>query len=244
MKKYQFRAHRGGMSYTPENTLPAYAEAIRLGMDFLETDPQFTKDGVIVLMHDYTINRTCRNADGSKIEGDVYVRDLTYEELLQYDAGIRMGEKFRGTKIPTLDQLLELCEGKDVIVELDKKITTAEIEPLLDTVARHKAKVAFFSADIERIQRIQQRFPDAMIVYEGVISEEMLDAVTAIVAPENLMIWCYLDMPNFSWLESSRKTSPEICALIKKYGRLGIGNINHTFDVYMAMQYDPDMIEL
>jgi len=244
MKQYQFRAHRGGSSYTPENTMPAFIEAVRLGFEYIETDPQLTRDGVLVLMHDYNINRTCRNADGSPIEGDVFVKDLTYEELLQYDAGIRMGEKFRGTKIPTLDELLAYAEGKDVIIELDKKIATEEIDCMIDVVLRHKAQVAFFAADVERIKKIQSRIPDANIVYEGVITEKLLQEVTSLVSPEHLTIWCYLDMPNFAWLEPSRKTSPEICALIKKYGRLGIGNINHTFDVRMAMQYDPDIIEL
>ncbi|MBQ8310041.1 MAG: hypothetical protein IJX80_03400 [Clostridia bacterium] len=242
--KYQFRAHRGGSSYTPENTMPAFIEAVRLGFEYIETDPQLTRDGVLVLMHDSSINRTCRNADGSAIDGDVYIKDLTYEELLQYDAGIRMGEKFKGTKIPTLDELLAYVEGKDVIVELDKKVPTAEIDRLIDVVLRYKAKVSFLCADIERIQRIQSRIPDANILYEGVISEEMLQKVTALVAPEHLIIGCYLDLPNFAWLEESRKTSTERCALIKKYGRLSIGNVNHTFDVRMAMQYDPDIIEI
>ena len=244
MKKYAFRAHRGGSSYTPENTMPAFEEAIRQGFEYIETDPQFTKDGEIVLMHDYCINRTCRNADGSQIEGEVCVKDLTYEELLQYDAGIRMGDAFRGTKIPTLDELLTLAEGSDSIIELDKKIPTDKIDRMLDVVARHKAKVAYFSADLERIKKIQERFPDANIVYEGVISVEMLEAVTALVKPEHLTIGWYLDLPNFSWLEQSRKTSVETCALIKKYGKLVIGNVNHTFDVRMAMQFDPDIIDL
>ena len=242
--KYQFRAHRGGMSYMPENTLPAYEEAIRLGFEYLETDPQFTKDGVLVLMHDYNINRTCRNADGSPIEKDVLVRESTYEELLQYDAGIRMGEEFRGTKIPRLDELLALCEGKDVIVELDKKVSTAELDLMMDVVEKYNTNVAYFCADIERIQKVQSRCPDANIVYEGPATDEMLEQVSAMVAPEHLTIWLYLDMPNFHWLEPIRKTSPENCARVKKYGRFGIGNIVNTFDVREAMKYDPDIIEL
>ncbi len=245
MKQYQFRAHRGGSSYTPENTMPAFEEAIRQGFEVIETDPQLTKDGVIVLMHDHSINRTCRNADGSPIEEEVCVREHTYEELLQYDAGIRMGEEFRGTKIPTLDELLTLAEGKNVCIDLDKKITTEELEPLLDAVARYNARVAFFCADTARIRKIQTRFPEANIVYEGETADEDLQAVTALVKPEHLTIWLYLNKPNFSsWLEPLRLTSPENCARVKKYGRLGIANINHTFDVREAMQYDPDIIEI
>ena len=242
--KYQFRAHRGGISYTPENTIPAFEEAIRLGFEYVETDPQLTRDGVLVLMHDYNINRTCRNTDGSPILEDVFVKDLTYEELLQYDAGIRMGEQFKGTKIPRLEELLALCEGKDVIVELDKKVPTEDLDVMFDVVEKYKANVAFFCADIERIQKVQSRFPDANIVYEGPATDEILSEVAKLVDPSHLTIWVYLDMPNFAWLDPIRKTSPENCARVKKYGRLGIGNIVNTFDVREAMKYDPDIIEM
>lgn len=245
MKKIQFRAHRGVSAYAPENTMPAFEEAVAQKIEFIETDPQFTKDGVIVLMHDSTINRTCRNADGTEIQMPLRVCDLTYKELLQYDAGIRKGEQFRGTKIPTLEELLAFAEGKDVIIELDKKIPTKDMDALLDIVEKYDTQVAFFCADVERIQKVQSRFQDARIVYEGLTREEDLQAVTSLVKSENLIIWVYLDKPNFSsWLEPLRLTSPETCARVKKYGRLGIGNINHTFDVREALQYDPDVIEL
>ena len=244
MKKLQFRAHRGVSAYAPENTMPAFREAVAQKIDFIETDPQFTKDGVIVLMHDGTINRTCRNPDGTEIQTALQVCDLTYEELLQYDAGIRMGEEFRGTKVPKLEELLAFAEDKDVIIELDKKIPTKDMDALFDVVEKYNTKVAFFCADVERIQKIQSRFPDARINYEGLTREEDLQAVTRLVKDENLIIWVYLDKPNFSWLEPLRRTSPETCARVKRYGRLGIGNINHTFDVREALQYDPDVIEL
>ena len=119
-----FRSHRGGVYVTPENTVPAFKAAFEAGFEQIETDPQLTRDGIVVLMHDSTVNRTCRNADGTKIEKSVPVCEATYEELMQYDAGICMGEEFRGTKIPRLDELLELLDGSDVVLDLDKKITT------------------------------------------------------------------------------------------------------------------------
>ena len=73
-----FRSHRGGTYYTPENTMPAFRSAFEAGFEQIETDPQMTRDGVIVLMHDSSINRTCRNADGSRIDSELKVSDLTY----------------------------------------------------------------------------------------------------------------------------------------------------------------------
>lgn len=244
MKKYEYCAHRGCSHYAPENTLPAFQEAIRQGVDYIETDPQFTKDGVIVLIHDFSVNRTCRHPDGSEITPEYKVSDLTYGELMAFDAGIAMDERFRGTKIPTLEQLLALAEGTGTVIELDKKIGTHELDPMLDLVAKYKTRVAFSCADTARIQKIQSRFPDALIVYDGMNTEEDLRAVTSLVKYENLIVRVYLDKPNFSWLHPMRLTSPETCARIKKYARLGIGNIRFTFDVREAMQYDPDVIEL
>ena len=132
-----YRSHRGCLYYAPENTLPAFKIALELGFDYIETDPQLTEDSVVVLMHDDSINRTCRNADGSPIGKTVIPSKATYGELLQYDAGIAMSKDFAGTKIPTLDELLTICEGKNVIVALDKKIPTDKCGGFLRTVFKN-----------------------------------------------------------------------------------------------------------
>lgn len=158
-----YRSHRGGSYYTPESTMPAFLDALAQGFEYIEVDPRYTKDGKIILLYDDTINRTCRNADGSKIEQPIAPEDYTYEELLQYDAGIAHGDAFKGTKIPLLEEVLQLAEGKDVIIALDKKIGADEMEPLFNLIAKYKTKVSFSAADLERIAIVQARFPDARI---------------------------------------------------------------------------------
>lgn len=239
-----FRSHRGGNQYTPENTMPAFRAAFRAGFEQIETDPQMTRDGVIVLMHDKTINRTCRNADGSLIDRPVYVSESTYEELLQYDAGIAFSEEFRGTRIPRLEELLELLDGSDVLLDLDKKIPTDKLDPLLDLVSRYHVKVEFSTADTQRIKRILARIPDAYIDYDGVNTDEALEKVTALVRPDRLSVWVYLDKPNFAWLTDRDKASPEVCARVKRHATLGIANVNHPEDVREALLLDPDIIEV
>jgi len=239
-----YRSHRGGVYYTPENTMPAFRAALTENFAYIETDPCFTRDGVIVLHHDGTINRTCRLADGSPIPGRIALRDLTYAELMQYDAGIAAGAAFRGTRIPKLEELLAAAEGTGVIIALDKKISTEEIDPLLDLVGRYSTKVCFSVRDTERIVRIQKRFPDAMIDYDGNTTEEDLRAVTELVKPENLLVWLYLDKPNFAWLTDRYKASPENCARVKRFARLGIGNVNNPYDVREALEYEPDVLEI
>ena len=238
----QFRAHRGHAAY-PENTLIAFQKAMEAGFEVLETDPQLTRDGVIVLMHDYEINRTCRNRDGSLIEREVRVSESTYGELLQYDAGIACGEEFRGTPIPRLEELLELLDGTDTILDLDKKIPTDGLDVLLELVAKYNVRAEFSCGDIARIEKVLSRLPNALINYDGQTTEEILSKIRSIVPYDQLIVWMYYDNPHFAWLTDRYKTSPENCARVKKYARLGIANVLNTYEMRDAMLWGADVIE-
>ncbi len=239
-----YRSHRGGVYYTPENTLPAFRDALRQGFASIETDPCFTKDGKIILLHDATINRTCRNSDGTQITDQIYHKDLNYDELLSFDAGIYKDEKFRGTKVPLLEELLTLAEGTETFIALDKKIPTDKLDALFDVVEKYKTKVSFSCKDTERIRVILDRFPDAFIDYDGNTTEDDLQAVCELVPHEQLIVWLYLDKPNFAWLTDRYKTSFENCERVKKYAKLGIANTANAYDVFEAIKYDPYMIEV
>ncbi|MBC3784190.1 glycerophosphodiester phosphodiesterase [Spirosoma utsteinense] len=93
-------AHRGCLDTHPENTLPAFKEAIRLGAQMIEFDIQLTKDNALVIMHDETVDRTT-NGTGK-------VADLTLAQIRQLDAGIKKGQVFAGTAIPTFDEVLAI----------------------------------------------------------------------------------------------------------------------------------------
>jgi glycerophosphoryl diester phosphodiesterase len=93
-------AHRGGMATQPENTLPAFREALRLGAHMIEFDVRLTRDGALALMHDAKVDRTT--------DGEGRFSDLTLEELRRLDAGARMDARFAGTRIPTFDETLAI----------------------------------------------------------------------------------------------------------------------------------------
>ena len=128
--------HRGYNTEAPENTIPAFKMSKRKGFNFVETDVQFTSDAVAVLIHDTTINRTARNSDGSSVgSSDIYVSNLTYEQLLQYDFGIWKGEQWAGTKIPRFDDFITLCKNINLCPYIELKAgTEAQIQGLIDTV--------------------------------------------------------------------------------------------------------------
>ncbi len=105
-------AHRGGSLEAPENTLAAFRHAIELGMGFVELDVQMSSDGELVVIHDETLDRT---TDGTGAVGD-----YTFEELRQRDAGSWFGAEYKGQRIPTLREALEMCvhAGVGVVIEL------------------------------------------------------------------------------------------------------------------------------
>lgn len=113
MKKSLNIAHRGFSGKFPENTMRAFTEAVTAGCDGIETDLHLTKDGVLVICHDETIERTT--------DGSGFIAEQNYIDLCKFDAGIKYGREFAKEKIPTLDELLEFVKGKALLINLELK---------------------------------------------------------------------------------------------------------------------------
>jgi len=97
------QAHRGAAGLAPENTLAAFRIAIELGADATELDLQATKDGVVVVIHDDTVDRTT--------DGRGRIGDLRLAEIKQLDAGAKFSAAFRGERVPTLRELIDLVKS-------------------------------------------------------------------------------------------------------------------------------------
>lgn len=96
----QVIAHRGGpAAYGPENTLRAFRNAVDGGIDWLEFDVQRTQDGVLVVIHDETLERTT-NGSGN-------VKDLTFEQIRALDAG-------DGEQVPSFEEVIALAKSAGV----------------------------------------------------------------------------------------------------------------------------------
>ena len=106
-------AHRGASGYAPENTLAAFRKAVAMGLSFIETDLQLSRDARFVAIHDDTVNRTT-NGQGS-------VHDMTLAELRRLDAGSWFGSSFVGERIPTLEEILEFAKRHDIVFYLELK---------------------------------------------------------------------------------------------------------------------------
>ncbi len=119
----QLVAHRGASAYAPEHTIDAYTLALSQGADFVEQDLAVTKDGVLVCIHDLTLERTTNVEDvfpnrfvEQKGSGAAVRRwlvgDFTLAELKTLDAGAWFDKKYTGARIPTFQEAIDLVKGK------------------------------------------------------------------------------------------------------------------------------------
>jgi glycerophosphoryl diester phosphodiesterase len=111
IRKIDNVAHRGATGYAPENTIAAFDKGVEMKADYIEIDVQRSKDGELVIIHDTTVDRTTN--------GTGYIKDLTFEQLRQLDAGSWKGEQFTGERIPAFDEILDRYHGKTgILIEL------------------------------------------------------------------------------------------------------------------------------
>ena len=132
-------AHQGGEKLWPSNTMLGFRESFKLGADVLDADAQLSKDGVLVLIHDTSVDRTTN--------GRGRVADLTVAELQALDAGYRFspdrGKTFpfrgKGCRIPTLEELLLEFPGMRIGLEL-KQTDPSACRVLIELLERLNAR--------------------------------------------------------------------------------------------------------
>ena len=183
--------HRGYNFDTPENTLPAFAKSKLMGFDAIEADLRYTSDGVAVMLHDDSINRTARNADGSELSETVNIWSITYEQALTYDYGIWMGTQYAGTKIPTLDETLLLCKqlGLEIWLDIKPVLTDARVQEVIASIKATGMDdhVVFMSGNTAMLLNFSETFPRATLL-TGISSytqEGINDAIARVQELQN-----------------------------------------------------------
>ena len=130
-------AHRGGGGLFPENTLEAFADSVKLGVDFLELDVHSTKDGTLVVMHDGSIDRT---TDGRGMVSEITlaeVKNLDAGYLFTNDNGATYPFRGRGIKVPTLQEIFDAFPQMKFNIE-PKQISPSITKPLCEMIRAHK----------------------------------------------------------------------------------------------------------
>jgi glycerophosphoryl diester phosphodiesterase len=129
--------HRGNRAFAPENTIESFAQAVSLGADAIEFDVHITADGIPVVHHDPTVDRTT--------DGKGEVARMSFAELREFDAGARFtkdgGKTFpyrgKGHRIPKLDEVIEAFPSTPLLIEIKTPLAATGIRSALET---HKAE--------------------------------------------------------------------------------------------------------
>lgn len=176
-------AHRAAHDSFPENSIPAIQRAIDLGVDIIEIDVKVTRDGVPVLMHDGTVDRTTT--------GFGRLENMRFEEvknlyLLQEDTG--QPTKYR---VPSLEEVFKITSGK-VLIDLDLK--TDNLDPIIEVIKKTGAQdhAFFFDSDFNILRQIEENDSTFMIM-PRVRSFDMTSAAVQAFDPEVIHIdfGCY-----------------------------------------------------
>jgi glycerophosphoryl diester phosphodiesterase len=150
-------AHRGASALAPENTIPAFELAAKMGAPAIEFDVKLTGDGQVVIIHDQTVDRT---TDG---QGDI--RKLSLTEIKELDAGIRFKDAYVGTRIPTLSETMETIGQRLYMnIELTNYATPLDqlVERVVDLINHHNLgkRVLFSSFYPRNLRRAKELMPD------------------------------------------------------------------------------------
>lgn len=136
-KNFAVIAHRGASGYAPENTLASIGKGLEMGADMVEIDVHLSKDGEVMVIHDANLGRTT--------SGTGEIQSKTLVELKELDAGSWFSETFSKEEIPTLQEVIDLMNGKaKLLIELkndsENKIYRGLAEKTMEIVNRNQAK--------------------------------------------------------------------------------------------------------
>lgn len=180
------QGHRGARGHLPENTLPAFELAVKLGVDTLELDVGVTRDGVVVVHHDRRLNPdVARAADGQWVSAPApTIFSLTFAELQKFDVGrLRPGSEYAarfphqkpldGTRIPRLSEVLKFDKRFNIETKIDPRAPDETLPP--EALARalvaeiRKAGVekrtSIQSFDFRTLKVVEREAPGIATVY-------------------------------------------------------------------------------
>ena len=176
-------AHRGAHIDIPENTLAAYKAAIEMGVDFVEVDLRTTQDGRIVSIHNNQIDSYVTNGQRG------LVSEMTLEQLKQLDIGSRIGPQWSGERIPTFEEILELCKGR-VGIYLDLK--DASVDKLVSIVNKwDMARQVLWYADFDELERVAELCPKCILMPDPGPEENLLEVIERFEPLVIAAVWRY-----------------------------------------------------
>ncbi|HJR79296.1 MAG TPA: glycerophosphodiester phosphodiesterase family protein [Anaerolineales bacterium] len=162
-------AHRGASAHAPENTLAAFELALEQGADGIELDAKLSADGHAVVIHDATVDRTTG--------GKGHVKDMSLADLRALDAGSFFAEKYRGEKIPTLEEVFEAL-GKRMFINVELTNYKTPGDHLVESVCMLVKKFdlqkqvlfsSFLSSNLSKARGLLPEVPRGLLALNGLL---------------------------------------------------------------------------
>jgi glycerophosphoryl diester phosphodiesterase len=180
-------AHRGNSSIAPENTIPAFEKALAAKADLVELDYHHSADGVPVVLHDDTLDRTT-NSQQLWGKEKLLVVDVSAAEIAKLDAGLWFSDEFKGTKLPTLlESLAAIQAGSTTLIERK----AGDAATLVKLLAREKLtdQVVVQAFDWEFVKECRKLAPTmTLCTLSGKIANsEQIEAAAATGA--DVIVW-------------------------------------------------------
>jgi glycerophosphoryl diester phosphodiesterase len=184
MNHPQIFAHRGAKAVAPENTLPAFRRALEMGVDGIELDVHTSKDGQLVVIHDFHVDKTT-NGTGP-------VRSFTAAELASLDAGGHFSAQFAGIGVPTLAEVFDLVGDRcriNVEIKSEDPEGGPEVELLAALIQERNLRDQVIVSSFNPITLVKMRYIDPKVqlglLYFTPLPAHLRQAwFTAILQPE------------------------------------------------------------
>jgi len=239
-------AHRGGAQLVPENTMAAFADALARGCDGAELDVQLTRDGMVVVHHDFRLKADLARKDGAWLtQPGLRIKDLTWEELRRFDVGTaRPGSDYAQSHpllkpvdapVPSLEEVMALAgRGFKLLVELKCDGSDDSADPVTLADAAHEIcagrdNIVFVGFDWRALARIRQRDPGAQCWFTtDRLSGDARPVIEAVVAAGGQ-----------GWFPNFADTEPDNIAMARAAGlKLGAWTVNETAGMRRLMNLD------
>lgn len=211
-------AHRGGAAVAPENTLAAARQAIADGFDWIEIDVHESRDGQVLVIHDKDLKRV------GNLERLIWETDAA--EVQKVDVGSWFAPKFKDERVPTLDQLLDVCKDKiGVVIELKHFGHNQKLEERVSEIVKEHGmddQVMAMSFDADTVRRMKSIRPDwrvGWLTKKTVADPRKIDAdflgiIHEHATPELMKMAHRRAMPVFVWTVNE----PELAAKVARMG--------------------------
>lgn len=203
MGKCKVISHRGSNKIAPQNTLAAFKRSVGYHVDGFETDVHLTKDGVPVIHHNYEIDKT---SDGKGL-----ISNLTFAELRDLDFGSYFHHSYKNTKIPTLDEFLDIAERADLkILNIELKSPENKDYSVADIVLQKVKEHNLFD------KLIISSFDEDLLMYTKDIDE---NCPTGFLYSPNRFKFAkhWNDMANFAKSIGADALHPQYMFVTEKY---------------------------